>query len=125
MIQKVLPFPVYKYLIVWEFVEPALFPSYKGSTLRGAFGITFKDIVCVNRKIGSCRDCFISPQCAYKHIFEPDVSKGAKTANIPAPFILEPPYDKKREYKKGDIFTFWCILIGRVVDYFPYFVLSS
>ncbi|MCM8785981.1 MAG: hypothetical protein NC827_08405 [Candidatus Omnitrophica bacterium] len=44
-------FEVYKYQVITKFLEPAIFPEYKGSTLRGAFGLTFKDIICVNKKI--------------------------------------------------------------------------
>ncbi|MCM8803312.1 MAG: hypothetical protein NC827_08410, partial [Candidatus Omnitrophica bacterium] len=57
-------------------------------------------------------------------IFEPEIPKIDKKFDIPSPFILEPPYDIKTEYKKGDKFEFFCIIIGKAIDYFPYFVLT-
>ncbi len=121
---KNLPFPVYKYQIITKFIEPATLPPFKGSTLRGAFGIVFKNIVCINKKISSCKECIISSKCVYKQIFEPDITKEDKKIEISTPFILEPPYDKKTIYKKGDKFEFNCIITGKVVDYFPYFLLT-
>ncbi|MFN4227485.1 MAG: CRISPR system precrRNA processing endoribonuclease RAMP protein Cas6 [Candidatus Ratteibacteria bacterium] len=114
---------VYKFQVITKFIESAVFPEYKGATLRGAFGLTFKDIVCLNKKLPNCEICLISSNCVYKILFEPNISKKNKAIDIPCPFILEPPYDTKTDYKKGDIFEFSCIIIGKAIDYFPYFVL--
>ncbi len=115
---------VYKYIIITQFLEPATFPPYKGSTLRGAFGNIFKEIVCINKQAANCEECFVSSTCAYKFIFEPKRLKdNNKKIDVPPPFILEPPYDKKNEYKKGEYFKFQCIIIGKAIEYFPYFVL--
>lgn len=121
---KNLLFPVYKYQITTKFIEPATLPPFKGSTLRGAFGIVFKKIICINKEVSNCKECIISSKCVYKQIFEPDIIKGDKKIEISPPFILEPPYDEKTIYKKGDKFEFNCIIIGKVVDYFPYFLLT-
>ncbi len=39
-------------------------PPYKGSTFRGAFGHTFKRLVCVKRDL-DCSTCLISDRCVY------------------------------------------------------------
>jgi len=45
-----------------------------------------------------------------------------KYPSIPHPFIIEPPADNKKHYNKGDSLDFNLILIGKAIDYLPYFV---
>jgi len=100
-------------------------PSYKGSTLRGGFGITFKHIVCT-RDNKNCSECILRESCLYSYIFETSPPKDTeimrKYESIPHPFIIEPPIDEKRYYKEGEEIEFRLILIGNVIDYLPYFI---
>lgn len=99
--------------------------SFKGSVLRGAFGYAFKKIACpIKNKI--CQDCLLKHKCVYSYIFEtprPEDSEiMRKYENIPHPFIFEPPINNKREYKKDANFSFNLIIIGKAIDYLPYFI---
>lgn len=38
------------------------------------------------------------------------------------PSIIEPPSERRRGYKPGDEINFGLILIGRAIDYLPYFI---
>jgi CRISPR-associated endoribonuclease Cas6 len=40
----------------------------------------------------------------------------------PHPFVIEPPPEKRRGYKPGDEISFGLTLIGRAIDYLPYFI---
>ena len=40
----------------------------------------------------------------------------------PHPFIIEPPLERKRIYKPEEEFQFGLTLIGRAIDYLPYFI---
>ncbi len=40
----------------------------------------------------------------------------------PHPFIIEPSAEKRRGYKPGDEINFGLTLIGRAIDYLPYFI---
>ncbi len=40
----------------------------------------------------------------------------------PHPFVITPPLDKKREYRKNDDLSFELTLIGKSIDHHPYFV---
>lgn len=122
--EKISLIPVYKYLIVSQFEEPAFLPPYKGSTLRGAFGLNFKNMVCVNRKVAQCSSCFIAPNCVYKLLFESEYLRKDGKVDIPSPFLIEPPYENKRFYERGEEFRFNCLIFGKAVEYFPYFVLT-
>ena len=102
-------------------------PSFKGSTLRGAFGYAFKKAVCITRHQPQCENCILTANCAYSYIFETPRPAGAKVMRkyekVPHPFILRPPLTTERLIKTGQEFSFGLVLIGRARDYLPYFVL--
>lgn len=103
-------------------------PPYKGSTLRGGFGNVFRRICCVNKKVKICSECSLRDKCAYAYIFETSPSKDAeylKNLNqIPRPFVIEPPLEKKSTYRKDEFLEFSLILIGKAIDYLSYFIYS-
>ncbi len=43
---------------------------------------------------------------------------------VPHPFVIEPPHEERIEYSAGAALTFNLVLIGRAIDYLPYFVLA-
>jgi len=107
-------------------LENISLPFFKGSTLRGGFGNQFKKIVCIRRELQRCFKCNMENICAYPYIFEtspPERStKLRNIKNIPRPYVLEPPLDNKKIYSKNDNLVFKLILIGKAIDYLPYFI---
>ena len=108
-----------------EAKDVIVLPSYKGSTFRGGFGNAFRKIVCALKK-SDCADCILKEKCVYSYVFETpppsDTKIMRKYKAAPHPFIIEPPTEKKRGYKPGDKITFGLTLIGKAVDYLPYFI---
>lgn len=108
-----------------ELVDGIYLPDYKGSTFRGAFGTQFKRIVCALKK-KDCGDCILKDRCVYSYIFETPVPEGCnifgRVRSAPHPFIIEPPEEGKNRYSKGESLSFNFILIGRAIDYLPYFI---
>jgi len=106
-------------------LEPLILPSYKGSTLRGGFGNAFRRVVCALRK-NSCQDCLLKDKCIYSYVFEtpppPDTRIMRKYKSAPHPFGIEPPPEKRMGYNPGDEIQFGLTLIGRAIDYLPYFI---
>ena len=102
-----------------------LLPAYKGSTLRGGFGHAFRRIVCVF-KGRDCAECLLREQCVYSWVFETPVPKEAqmmrKYTAAPHPFVIEPPMDRQESYQTEEVISFGLILIGRAIDYLPYFI---
>jgi len=105
--------------------EPLILPIYKGSTLRGGFGYAFKRVVCAIRD-KECFDCLLKEKCVYSYVFETpppsDTKIMRKYKSAPHPFVIEPPSEKRRGYKPGDEINFGLTLIGRAIDYLPYFI---
>jgi len=116
-----------KYMLRIKFLKDCRLPVYKGTTFRGAFGSVFKKVVCVN-KGSSCSDCLLKAKCAYSYIFEtpvPDDSERMKLyTNAPHPFIIEPPESTGRLFKKDEQLVFNAVIIGKAIEYLPYFILT-
>lgn len=110
------------YLLSIEYIS---LPSYKGSTFRGAFGHAFKRVVCVNRE-KLCESCLLKGKCVYSYVFEtpppPDSSRMRKYPFAPHPFVITPPLEEKRVYRPGDRLCFGLTLIGKSIDFLPYFI---
>lgn len=121
-------FTVSKYQIVIEAgSQGLLLPPYKGSTLRGGFGSAFKRIACSQRGL-DCPACLLRTSCPYAYIFETAPPPGSEALrnyeNIPRPFILEPPLEDRTEYGPGEKICFNLILIGRAINFLPYFIVA-
>jgi len=99
----------------------------KGNMLRGGFGHGFRKLCCIPQ----CKDtkfCPLAATCPYKAVFEPSPPAGSerlgKNQDIPRPFVFRAPETTQSCFQKGEVFEFGLILIGRAVDFLPYFVLS-
>ena len=114
-----------RFLFFLKTLDPLRLPVYKGSTFRGGFGHAFKKVVCVNRE-RICGSCLLKEKCVYSYVFETpppsDTSKMRKYPFAPHPFIITPPLEEKRDYKEGDRLCFELTLIGKSIDYLPYFI---
>ena len=107
---------------------PLHMPAYnKGNVIRGGFGSTFRRIVCH----ANCREpetCDLRNVCPYTAVFQPFVPEGSekisKNRDIPRPFVIKPPLEMKETYLPGERLSFDVVLIGKVKDYLPYFIVT-
>lgn len=110
-----------------EATDPIVLPYYKGSTFRGGFGNAFKRVVCALKR-KDCKECILKTKCVYAYVFETSPAEDTQIMNmkkyesIPRPFIIEPPLESNRVYHPEERMAFNLILIGRAVDYLPYFI---
>jgi len=127
--------PYQKYTLTIEAVNALYLPYYKGSTFKGGFGSMFRRIICALKR-QDCLDCMLKSRCIYAYVFETPPPEGASIMNmhkyekIPHSFIIEPPEAKSggAGAKESEIIApetlikFNLILIGKAIDYLPYFV---
>ena len=107
---------------------PLRMPAYnKGNVIRGGFGSTFRRIVCH----ANCREpetCELRNVCPYTAVFQPFIPEGSekisKNRDISRPFIIKPPLETKETYLPGERLSFDVVLVGRVKDYLPYFIVT-
>jgi len=102
-------------------------PRFKGTTLRGGFGVQFKRTVCLNKSCDDCSLCSLKNVCSYSYVFETSPFEGSKKLrnikDIPRPFVIDPPPGEENIFEPGDIINFQLVLIGKAIDYLPYFIL--
>jgi CRISPR/Cas system endoribonuclease Cas6 (RAMP superfamily) len=105
----------------------AVSATNKANMLRGAFGQAFRRLCCVPQ-CEDVRACSLAASCPYKNIFEPsppaDARRLSKNQDIPRPFVFRAPEVSKTKYDPGEEFEFELVLIGRALEYLPYFVLA-
>ena len=119
-------FRLARYRLTLTALSTITMPPYAGSTLRGGFGHAFRKMVCTQGPI-DCKDCTLKAACPYPYIFETAPFAGAQQlrtyGDVPRPFVID-PMDTRGEYRKGESFSFQLTLIGRAIDYLPYFLVS-
>lgn len=120
-------FKIAKFKFILQAKESIHLPPYKGSALRGGFGMSFRKTCCVMEN-QDCRVCQLNQSCAYSYIFEtPQTDKlnvNYQSSNLPHPFVIEPPATDQRIFNPGDEIDFGLVLIGKSLDYLPYFVFA-
>lgn len=119
-------FRLARYHVILTARSTILMPPYAGSTLRGGFGHAFRKMVCTQGPI-DCRECTLKAVCSYPYIFETAPFEGADQLrtydDVPRPFVID-PLGTQGEYRRGESFAFQLTLIGRSIDYLPYFLVS-
>jgi len=103
-------------------------PAYnKGNVIRGGLGSTFRRIVCH----ANCREaesCELRNVCPYTAVFQPFVPEGSekisKNRDHPRPFVIKPPLETKETYLPGERLSFDLVLVGKIKDYLPYFIVT-
>ncbi len=120
-------FPLAKFQLTISPIDKIILPKYKGSTFRGGFGHAFKKVVCVSFH-KDCSECLLKEKCIYSYVFETPIPKDTtimrKYPYAPHPFVIEPPLNEKTEFDKNDDLDFGLTLIGRAIDYLPYFIFT-
>ncbi len=118
------PFTFAVFRLTIEAIDPLYLPDYKGSAIRGAFGHAFRRAVCPLRD-KECKGCDLSAKCVYSYVFEtlpPEDDAFLRNRDKAAhPYVLRPPLDEQEVYKPGENMVFDLILVGRAVEYLPYF----
>jgi len=115
------------YRITLEALEPVALAAFSAATLRGAFGWSFKRLVCYQPQVKRCAGCLLRGQCPYPQVFEPPPPTGtiyAQQEQVVAPYVLRPPADAQRQFGVGEALTFEVVLMGRAITLLPYFALA-
>jgi hypothetical protein len=109
-------------------VQTLMVPAMnKGNMLRGGFGHAFRRLCCIP-PCSDAKACPLRGACPYQAVFEPSPPPGAdrlrKNQDLPRPFVFRAPQTPETRYAPGQPFEFGLVLVGRALNFLPYFVLS-
>lgn len=120
--------PLLRARVTLRILEETTLPPFKGALLRGGFGYAFQRATCPQACWGHADECSMETLCPYRWVFEtphpPDVAHLHDLKDVPRPFVIEPPLDQQRQYAAGAALEFGLVLIGRGIDYLPYFLFA-
>jgi len=119
-------FPLARYRFEWQARTPIRLPDYAGSMLRGAFGHALRSLACMTRQ-KECAGCPLLTSCPYPAVFAPPPPATHTLQNfaqIPVPYIIEPPDWGARLVSEGEAFSFHQVLIGRALRELPLIILA-
>lgn len=108
-----------------QFRSDGILPSFRGTTLRGAFGFMLKKTMC-HITGQRCQDCILQTRCAYPVVFEgvppEDRTFMRKYAAIPQPLVLNVDCPTPTAVRAGQPLRFGVRLLGPAADLFPFVV---
>lgn len=114
-------FKLAKFQALYKVGEKGLhLPPFKGATFRGTFGSVLREVACtcpVDGRNGVTRHF---DHCVYAYLFETQTI--GNDADVPRPFILEPPDQVKTIYAPGEMIWLGFTLFGKGIEYLPYFI---
>jgi hypothetical protein len=121
-----------KYRLVIRPRDLLILPAYKGSAFRGGFGHALRRVVCPFEDGRCYRRCSQPGRCVYSYVFETPLAEEIATVfaplrgalDAPHPFVLEPPEEEQQRYSAHDRLAFHLALIGRAMEYLPYFLFT-
>jgi hypothetical protein len=115
-----------KYRLTLRAQDTIALPPFAGAAFRGGLGYALLRVGCVTR--GQCDPCLLGGRCVYGYIFETPVPADSavlsKNSHAPHPFVIEPPINGTAVYAQGDRFKCHLVLVGRAIEYFPYFIVA-
>lgn len=111
------PFPAQRYRLSFELRRPPPSLPFPGPALRGAFGHTLRQALCITRA-PQCEGCALLERCLWPAIFESSTTRGLSTAPLNgwslAPLIERAPDGSSR-------FAVEFLLVGPVREHLALF----
>lgn len=86
--------------------------EHKGSAVRGMFAETVRQY-CEQPNVASCHQCELVAICPVAHLVSPVEEAGRRGPDVPRPYSIQPPLDRRTRYETGDQMEFGLTLYGR------------
>jgi CRISPR/Cas system endoribonuclease Cas6 (RAMP superfamily) len=118
--------PVARFQFIFQALTNLQFPSYAGSTWRGAFGLALRKTVCITRQT-DCGQCLLQAACLYSQLFATPTKSDSliqQSNAAPHPYIIQPMQTSGQRYTAGDTFALQFSLLGSAIQHLPYIIHS-
>jgi hypothetical protein len=105
-------------------VTPLALDEHSGASLRGNFFNAIWHRFCQNHEAPSCAACSLHTLCPVSALAAPLREDNHWGHDLPRPYLIDPPEGGARLYQPGEHFSFGITLIGSIIQYLPYLILS-
>ncbi|MGQ9682591.1 MAG: CRISPR system precrRNA processing endoribonuclease RAMP protein Cas6 [Anaerolineae bacterium] len=104
-----------------EALTPVSLNEHQGSALRGALYHGLRAF-CAQRERTTCAGCLVLGVCPVAALVSTLDPEGVRGQDLPRPYVLEPPLDRRTRLAPGERLTFGLTLLGAALPLFPYVV---
>lgn len=117
----------HEFRVELDLAQPLALAAHRRAILwRGAFGTTFRSLVCHDPEL-ACDACSLRPACPFARTFAPTIPEGrpeiARLRDPPRPFVLVDPHPEAPMLPAGGT-ALGMVVVGRALASLPYFVVS-
>ncbi len=105
---------------VGEVVTPITLNTHKGSAIRGAFFRALRNLYCAVPEQTTCLTCTLHSSCPICFLVATVDDNSERGAEVPRPYIIQPPLDSKTDYQPGDQICFHLVLFAKALQLLPY-----
>ena len=102
-----------------------LLNEHQGSAIRGALFHALRNQFCFSKKAKTCGECAVWATCPICFLVATRNPQSGRGADVPRPYVIEPPLDGKISYEPGEALEFGLTMFAQALDFFPYVVLGS
>ena len=119
---------VARYNLEFLVTQKITLPEYAGSALRGVFGHALRALSCMTGA-QACDGCPMQERCSYTAVFAPHfraraADKFVPAAELPVPYIVEPPAWGDCIFEPGQVLRFSIVLVGAANDFVQIVILA-
>jgi hypothetical protein len=107
-----------------EVIRPVVLNEHKGSALRGALFSSLRKAGCSRLELNSCHPCTLVQHCPISFLLATVDEEGRRGGDVPRPFVVRPPLQKKGIFEVGEPFNFGLTLFARSTNFLPYLIIA-
>lgn len=124
------PFSAHQLWFEGEALTPIHLGDHQGAAIRGALfhalrGRPGRPGFCVQMDRQHCRGCPALAGCPVSFLLATVDEDGRRGADVPRPYVVEPPQRANGIYRPGEPFAFGLTVFARALSLFPYVIVAA
>jgi hypothetical protein len=124
------PFSAQRLRFEGQALTPIQLGGHQGAAIRGALfhalrGRPTRPGFCLHVERQHCRACPALIGCPVSSLLATVDEDGRRGADVPRPYVVEPPLRPDGDYQPGEPFAFGLTMFARALSLFPYIIVAA